>query len=138
VAQARGTFAVVAAPEIRDARPVLLVSDIAATLSYYGTKLGFGTRAFGDPPHFASAKRGGATVLFALHDDPVQIVPNWRLQPQTWNVYIEVAGIDALYEELKERGAEIDYSLYDAPHGFREFGVQDPDGYDIAFGQPLP
>jgi hypothetical protein len=22
-----------------------------------------------------------------------------------------------------------------APHGFREFGVQDPDGHDIAFGQ---
>ena len=23
------------------------------------------------------------------------------------------------------------------PSGFREFGVQDPDGHDIAFGQPL-
>ena len=32
---------------------------------------------------------------------------------------------------------EIDYTIYDAPHGFREFGVQDPDGHDIAFGQPL-
>jgi hypothetical protein len=26
-------------------------------------------------------------------------------------------------------------SDYGAPHGFREFGVQDPDGHDIAFGQ---
>jgi predicted GNAT superfamily acetyltransferase len=25
----------------------------------------------------------------------------------------------------------------DAPHGFREFGVQDPDGHDIAFGQRI-
>ena len=33
--------------------------------------------------------------------------------------------------------AAIDYTIYDAPHGFREFGVQDPDGHDIAFGQPL-
>ena len=31
----------------------------------------------------------------------------------------------------------IDYEIYDAPHGFREFGVQDPDGYDIAFGQRI-
>ncbi len=53
-----------AAPEIHDARPVLLVSDIAATLGY-------------------------------------------------------------------------DDTPYDAPHGFREFGKQDPDGYDIAFGRPL-
>ena len=31
----------------------------------------------------------------------------------------------------------LDYTIYDAPHGFREFGVQDPDGYDITFGTPL-
>jgi hypothetical protein len=34
-------------------------------------------------------------------------------------------------------GARVDYSLYDAPHAFREFGVTDPDGHDIAFGQRL-
>ena len=33
--------------------------------------------------------------------------------------------------------ATIDYTLYDAPHGCREFGIQDLDGYDIAFGQIL-
>ena len=38
---------------------------------------------------------------------------------------------------LTRRGAPIDYSLYDAPSGFREFGVQDPDGHDIAVGQPI-
>jgi hypothetical protein len=38
---------------------------------------------------------------------------------------------------VQERGAGIDYTIYDAPSGFREFGVQDPDGHDIAFGQPL-
>ena len=46
---------------------------------------------------------------------------------------IEVVGS----AELIERGAMIDYEIYDAPHGFREFGVQDPDGYDIAFGQRI-
>ncbi len=126
-----------ASPEVRDARPVLLVGDIEATLAYYRDRLGFDTTAFGDPPSFASARRGGATVLFALHDDPREIVPNWRLRPQTWNVYIEVADVDALYDELRDRDATIDYGLYDAPHGFREFGTQDPDGYDIAFGQRL-
>jgi hypothetical protein len=38
---------------------------------------------------------------------------------------------------LRQRGAAIDYTLYDAPSGFREFGVQDPDGYDIGVGQPI-
>ena len=45
--------------------------------------------------------------------------------------------LEAVYAEVQERGAEIDYTLYDAPSGFREFGVQDPDGHDIAFGQRL-
>ena len=45
--------------------------------------------------------------------------------------------VDAIYAELLRRGVPIDYSLYNAPHGFREFGVTDPDGYDIAFGQPI-
>lgn len=36
-----------------------------------------------------------------------------------------------------ERGAKIDYTIYDAPHGMREFGVQDPDGHDIGFGEPI-
>jgi uncharacterized glyoxalase superfamily protein PhnB len=44
---------------------------------------------------------------------------------------------NAVYAEVQERGAEIDYTIYDAPHGFREFGVQDPDGHDIAFGSPV-
>jgi hypothetical protein len=33
-------------------------------------------------------------------------------------------------------GAGIDYTIYNAPSGFREFGIQDPHGYDIAFGEP--
>ena len=51
--------------------------------------------------------------------------------------YRRVDDADAIYAELQARGAKIDYTIYDAPHGFREFGVQDPDGHDIAFGQPL-
>lgn len=73
----------VTAPEIHDARPVLLVRDIDATLSYHRDQLGFNTVAFGDPANFASASRGSATVLFALHNEPTEIVPNWRLRPQT-------------------------------------------------------
>jgi len=44
---------------------------------------------------------------------------------------------DALYEEVKGRGAKIDYELCDQPYGCREFGIQDLDGYDIAFGQDI-
>jgi predicted enzyme related to lactoylglutathione lyase len=117
--------------------PVLLVSDLERSLAYYGDRLGFDTEAYGDPPTFASVGRDEATILLALTDEPERIVPHWHIVDKMWNVYIRVDDVDRLYAEIQERGAPIDYTIYDAPHGFREFGVQDPDGHDIAFGQPI-
>jgi predicted enzyme related to lactoylglutathione lyase len=117
--------------------PVLLVADIGRSVAYYRDQLGFSCEVYGQPPNFASARRDQATVLLALCPEPERIVPNWRIVDNVWNVYIRVDDADEIYAELQERGAPIDYTIYDAPHGFREFGVQDPDGHDIAFGQPL-
>ena len=99
--------------------------------------LGFACELYGDPPNFAVANRDAATILLALADDPARIVPNWQIVDKTCNAYIRVDDADAVYAEVQERGAGIDYEIYDTPWGFREFGVQDPDGHDIAFGQPL-
>jgi len=117
--------------------PVLLVSDIDRAVSFWRDELGFTCEVYGQPPTFATAARDDATVLLALCDDATSIVPNWKIVDKTWNVYIRVDDADAIYAEVQQRGAAIDYTIYDAPHGFREFGVQDPDGHDIAFGQPL-
>ena len=73
----------------------------------------------------------------ALSDQPERLVPHWHIVDKMWDAYIRVDDADAIYAEVQERGAGIDYTIYDAPHGFREFGVQDPDGHDIAFGQRL-
>lgn len=81
--------------------------------------------------------RDGSSILLALCREPERIVPNWQIVDGTWNVHIRIDDADALYAEVRERGATIDYTIYDAPYGFREFGVQDPDGHDIAFGTPL-
>ena len=117
--------------------PVLLVADIERSVAYYRDKLGFECEIYGDPPDFATARRDETTVLLALCREPERIVPNWHIVHNMWNAYIRVDDADAIYAEVQERGAGIDYTIYDAPHGFREFGVQDPDGHDIAFGQPI-
>jgi predicted enzyme related to lactoylglutathione lyase len=117
--------------------PVLLVAEIDRAIAYYRDQLGFTCEVYGDPPNFASASRDRATILLALSDEPERIVPNWKIVHNMWNAYIRVEDVDAVYAEVQQRGVPIDYTIYDAPHGFREFGVQDPDGHDIAFGQPL-
>ena len=116
---------------------VLLVADIDRAVAFWRDGLGFTCTVYGHPPNFATAGRDDATVLLALCEDAAAIVPNWKLVDKTWDLYIRVDDADAIYEEVQRRGAAIDYTIYDAPHGFREFGVQDPDGHDIAFGQPL-
>jgi len=117
--------------------PVLLVSDVERAVEYYRDRLGFRCEVYGDPPNFVVADRDAATLLLALCEDADRIVPNWKIVDMVWNAYIRVDDVEAIYAEVQERGAGIDYTLYDAPSGFREFGVQDPDGHDIAFGQRL-
>ena len=116
---------------------VLLIADIDRSVGYYRDMLGFDCHVFGDPPNFVTASRDDVSVLMGLCDEPSKIVPNWKIVDAMWNVYIRVDDVDAIYAELLRRGVPIDYSLYNAPHGFREFGVTDPDGHGIAFGQPI-
>jgi catechol 2,3-dioxygenase-like lactoylglutathione lyase family enzyme len=124
-------------PRLTSVSPVLLVADLDRSVAFYRDGLGFACETHGDPPDFAVVKRDEAIFLLALAADSERLVPHWHIVEKMWNAYVRVEDVDALYVEVQERGTEIDYSLYDAPHGFREFGVTDPDGHDIAFGQPL-
>jgi predicted enzyme related to lactoylglutathione lyase len=114
--------------------PVLLVAELDRAVEFYRDRLGFECSIYGDPPNFVVAVRDKATILLALAADAERIVLNWQIVAKTWDAYIRVDDADAVYAEVQERSAKIDYTIYDAPHGFREFGVQDPDGHDIAFG----
>ena len=115
--------------------PVLLVADLGRAVAFYRDALGFDCEVHG--PDFAVASRDAAVILLAAAADSSRLVPHWQIRDTTWDAYIRVDDADAMYAEVQERGAPIDYTIHDAPHGFREFGVQDPDGHDIAFGQPL-
>jgi hypothetical protein len=66
-----------------------------------------------------------------------ELVPHWRIVDNMWDVYFWVDDVEAIYEEFKQRGAIIDYHLGIKPYGVKEFGVQDLDDHDIAFGQVL-
>lgn len=114
--------------------PILLVRDIHAAAAYWRDKVGFEDQSIhNDPPDFCIARRDGVTIMLALsHASPV---PHWRVVPNMWNAYIWVDDAKSLYEELCNRGAKIDYTLHQKPYGCLEFGIQDLDGHDIAFGQ---
>jgi predicted enzyme related to lactoylglutathione lyase len=124
-------------PRLTGASPVLLVADLDRSVAFYGDLLGFSCDTHGDPADFAVVKRDDAILLLAVAADTERLVPHWHIVEKMWNAYVRVEDVDGFYAEVCSRGCPIDYGLYDAPHGFREFGVTDPDGHDVAFGQPL-
>lgn len=124
--------------KITASAPVLLTKNITEAAAYYRDKLGFSDQQFyGTPTNFAIIRRDGFTIMLAQAGADATLIPNWQIVSQTWNVYFWVDDAEALYAEYQNSGAIIDYTLYTTPWGIREFGVQDLDNHDIAFGQIL-
>jgi len=117
--------------------PVLLVADLSAALRYWREKVGFAAETYGEPPDFAILSRGAARLMLQAAPAGATILPNWRVREKTSDVFIWVDDARALYDELRDRGATIDWELYEAPYGALEFGIQDIDDHDIAFAQLL-
>lgn len=109
--------------------PILNVSDFAASMAYYTEKLGFRKAwDWGDPPSFGCVIRDGIEIFFCL---------NGQGQSGTW-MSISVDDANALYEEMKAKGAKIVMPPTDEPWGMREFHVEDPDGHTFRFGHSTP
>jgi catechol 2,3-dioxygenase-like lactoylglutathione lyase family enzyme len=109
--------------------PILNVSDFAASMEYYTEKLGFRKLwDWGEPPDFGCVKRDGIEIFFCR---------GGQGQPGTWmSIFVDDA--DALYDEIKAKGAKIVMPPTDEPWGMREFHVEDPDGHTIRFGHSTP
>lgn len=126
-------------PQFLNVAPVLVVRDIRASIDFWVEKLGFEKRFWDEKyPRFAILSRGNVNVMLAEAPPGVEPpVANWRVASATNQAYIWVRNIDALYQEVQDRGAPIDFTLYNTPWGTREFGTQDLDEHDIAFGEIL-
>lgn len=118
--------------------PILLVRDVVAAAHYYRDRLGFAFERFwGEPPNFVILHRDGLHVMLSKAPADRLPPPHWKIVPGMWNAYFWCRDAAALHAEFVARGARIDYGLSDKPYGIREFGVQDLEGHDLAFGSPL-
>lgn len=124
--------------KITGSAPILLVKDVEAAANYYRDKVGFSyDKLWGNPPDFCILYRDGFGLMLSQVDDPKHIKPHYKVVDNMWNIYFWVDDATKLYKEMKDSGAIIDYSLGEKVYGCLEFGIQDLDGYDIAFGQVL-
>ena len=111
-----------------DAAPVLVVQDIVRSTEHYRDAFGFRIEfIYGEPPYYAGVERDNVVIH-------LQAARETKRQPGHGAVNIFVTGVDALYQELKARGARTLNEPKDYPYGMRDFDVADLDGNQLSFG----
>ena len=112
--------------------PMILVPDVAAAIAWY-TSIGFaeaGRVGEGGVVNWGMVQFGDARIMLSM---------NGRKALQPVSLWIYTTDVDALYALFKARQLaapdEIDLfqDVYDPPYGGREFGVRDPNGYELFF-----
>jgi len=119
---------------IVDSRCVLAVRNLKESSRFYIEVLGF-RRDFGDGSDgWSFLSRDNFRVM--LGECP-QEKPASELGDHSYFVYLNVEGLDQLYQELSARGAQVVSKPEDKPWGQREFSIRSPDGHRIMFGEPI-
>lgn len=118
------------------ATPILHVPDGQKAADYYKDVLGF-TLAWGmgDPLTFCKMERGKVEIFLFQTPEEASNTYRAKLSPQFADLYLFVRDVDAIYAELKERGADCLAEPKDYDYGMRDFNVRDLNGYILTFGQ---
>ena len=122
--------------------PVLQVADVAASIDWYASALGFRADPFPQkPPYsFAILRRDEVEIMLQRAPGPTAPTPAVSPLPRAgWAIYLRLdgGGLIAFADAVRRqtpvlRGPE---RLF---YGQVEFEVADPDGYRICIGEPLP
>ena len=118
-------------PRLTSLAPQFLVDDLARSMSYY-RKLGF---TFGDPwgGFYAIGTRDGLELHLKeapKHDAGRQ----HRRAHEHLDAAAGVDGIEAFYARCVAEGVSVLKPLTATEWGTKDFYIEDPDGYIIAFG----
>ena len=116
---------------------VLLVPDVGRATDYYRDALGFEIELYDRiPDHYGFAKRDGCEIHFARFEGAQPRPNHVEAPPDMFDVYFGVDDVEALYEELTGRGADVIVAPTTQGYGMHEIRVRDPFGYILAFGRP--
>ena len=108
-----------------------------AMLGFYRDRLGMSIKESWDEPDnrgtLLSLGGRASNVLIEVVQARDEAIPG--VKPINVALSIEVAAVDAWYDQLMERGVTIVRGVEDAPWGQRSFGIDDPDGLRIWYYQ---
>ena len=116
--------------------PHFVVRDVVEAAEYYRDVLGFKVLGYyWDPPVFAMVGRDDVVIQFGRIDRGQTVAPNRTRRDEALDAYIWVDDLDALYAELKDKGAKIVEEPKRHPWNCYEFSVEDAFGFRIVFSE---
>jgi catechol 2,3-dioxygenase-like lactoylglutathione lyase family enzyme len=110
--------------------PMLVTDRMKETLGFYREVLGF--RVALESPNYVIVERDGLTIHFqkAESEEVMRCVRGHT------EIYIEVAGIEALWEHVKTfKDRYRMRELFEQPYGMTEFHINDPNGCLVFVGE---
>ena len=124
--------------------PNLMVTDVVDSLRWYERVLDAAELgrmpADSDDPEWAQVGFGDVSVMFQGRDSLAADVPALAEVDigGSLTLYVDVEDVEGLHERVVDReGASVAQALRETEYGRREFAVEDPDGYVLAFGEKL-
>ena len=108
--------------------PMLQIEDMAGTVAWYESVLGF--RRVSPPDEaWARLERDGVALMFMVN-------AHLGAPHATATQYVEVDDVMALWEAIKDR-CPAEWGPEEMPYGMLEFAIKDPNGYLLSFGQAV-
>ena len=107
--------------------PELPTANIEDAIHYYERKLGFEVAMRMPGNEYAIVERDGVAIHLFAEDAARSAV----------GIHIFTAGLDQLFAEVSQRGAQITQPIEKKPWGNREFRVRDEFGNELKFTEPL-
>jgi catechol 2,3-dioxygenase-like lactoylglutathione lyase family enzyme len=121
--------------------PFFIVDDLAATLAFYQSKLGFEVLHKGGDERedfWAIMGRDRVMLMFKAITPEIHPQPNHsRHEWARWDAYIFTDDPDGLYAEYVGRDVSVHRTLANTAYGLRAFEITDNSGYVLCFGRPV-
>ena len=120
------------------ATPVFLVGDIAATMRWYSTHLGFSVHGVPEsPPHqFGFLTKDKIQIFLQQLDGYRKPDLYEKREGGVWSLYLQVQRVRELHDVLsQDPHVTMLEPLRHQPYGQTEFVIRDPNGYALVFAQ---
>jgi len=118
--------------------PFFIVKDLQASISHYVERFGFQLDFQGPDadPYYGRVSRDGIGIMLkAILPDVLPQPNHTRHGWARWDAFIYTLDPDALFHELRQRGASFVQELSFIDDGLWGFEVTDADGYVLAFAR---